>query len=67
MLMKISIEIDSEKEECNDLGWIRIQLAKVVDKLHDPDINYNIKNFGEDQGKILDFNGNSVGTWSIVK
>lgn len=65
--MKVSIEIDSEQEGCNDLGDVRALLIKVVDKLRDPDVVYNIKHFGEDHGKVLNFNGNSVGTWSIVK
>lgn len=65
--MKVVIEIDSESEGCNDLGDIRTILTNMVDMLCNPDINYNVKNFGEDNGKILNFNGSSVGTWSIKK
>lgn len=65
--MKLSIEIDSDNEGCqsiNDLSEIMIESHSRIFGIK---VVNNLRHFGQDDGKIVDVNGNTIGKWSISK
>lgn len=67
--MKLEIKIDSDNVACSTVFQVNTILRNLSFKINHnlEEIKANVHRLGYDEGKIMDINGNSVGTWKMEK
>lgn len=65
--MKLSIEIDSDNEGCQSIDDLAEIMIENHSRIFGTKVINNLRHFGQDDGNIIDVNGNTIGKWRASK